>query len=168
MGTGFFGKLPTNGDFVARGLPAGVQPVLDRWLTRLLVACGDAAERWPEDGLRGLIAHAGHPLALLVVPSQDAAGREFPLAALTPANDAGRAEIDIWAGLALPALRDAAQGGLDAAGLVASLGSIPAISGPGDGAGLVPPLVWTGVSPPEDPADFMARMTGIGCSAPNR
>ncbi len=36
MATGFFGKLPARGDFVARGLPPGARPVVDRWLTRML------------------------------------------------------------------------------------------------------------------------------------
>lgn len=84
MGNGFFGKLPAHGDFVARGLPVGARQVLDRWLTQVLRLCGPAPEDWPPGGLRALIAHAGAPMALLILPSRDAAGREFPLPRSAP------------------------------------------------------------------------------------
>lgn len=165
MGTGFFGKLPASGDFVARGLPSGARAMLDRWLTRLLLACGaETPERWPEGGVRGVITHAGQPLALLVVPSLDAAGREFPLAAAVPAQAAGQAQIEDWAGQALPLLERAAQGELDAEALIALLGEVPPPSS--EGRGLSSPQLWARGSPPEDPDGFVARMAGPDCPVP--
>lgn len=155
MGTGFFGKLPASGDFVARSLPSGARSTLDRWLTRLLLAYGaDTPERWPEGGVRGVITHAGQPLALLVVPSLDAAGREFPLAAAVPAQGAGQERIDLWAAEVLPALLAAVQGGLDAAGLIALLGEVPALGA--EGARLAPPVFWVDGGRPVDVEGFVA------------
>lgn len=164
MGTGFFGKLPLSGDFVARGLPAGTQATLDRWLTRLLVACGRAPEGWPTDGVRGLIAHAGKPFAVVIVPSRDAAGREFPLAALTPAPGTGKAQVNDWAMSVLPALQSAARGEQDAAGLLALLDGAPDLPAASDiPRRLVPPLFWAVAALPDDPDGFAARMADPGC-----
>ncbi|SEN18207.1 type VI secretion system protein ImpM [Paracoccus alcaliphilus] len=158
MATGFFGKLPVSGDFVARGLPAGVQPVVDRWLTRVLAPCMNNPGLWPPDGLRALIAHADAPLALLVLPSRDAAGRAFPLAAVARAPAVGQGGIDLWAGQVLTVLQAAGLGGMDADRLAAALGQVPDPSG---GKPLVPPLLWAPAMPAQDPAAFVRAMTGI-------
>lgn len=157
MATGFFGKLPVSGDFVARGLPSGVQPAVDRWLTRVLAPCARMPGLWPPDGLRGLIAHADAPLALLVLPSRDAAGRAFPLAAVALAPAAGQCGIDAWAGQVLAVLRTASLGGMDADRLVAALERVPAPSG---GDALTPPLLWASAMPAQDPAAFVRVMAG--------
>ena len=157
MGNGFFGKLPAHGDFVARGLPAGARQVLDRWLTQVLRLCGPAPEDWPPGGLRALIAHAGAPLALLILPSRDAAGREFPLAAVSPADAAGHAQIELWAEAVLPVLHDAAEGALDADALIGRLEDMAALP-PAACIELAPPLFWTRATPPEDPPRLAARM----------
>lgn len=154
MATGFFGKLPASGDFVARGLPPGVRRAVDHWLTQVLAPYARKPAFWPPDGLRALIiAPAGGPLALLVLPSRDTTGRAFPLAAIAPARAAGQAEIDSWADQALTILQTAVQGGLDAGQLIASLDPLPP---PGAGMALMPPLIWTRASPPQDPAAFVA------------
>jgi type VI secretion system protein ImpM len=71
---GFYGKLPTAGDFVARGLPEGFVRAWDRWLARHVVPRLDRP--WPPAGLRFL--HPG-PVTGVVRPSADRAGRRFPL-----------------------------------------------------------------------------------------
>lgn len=149
MATGFFGKLPARGDFVTRGLPPGTRPVVDRWLTRVLAPLARRPADWPADGYRALLSHAEGALALLILPSRDTSGREFPLAAVAPANGAGQAELDQWANQALPTLTRAAQGGLDADDLAAALEPLAV------GAGqtpLTPPLIWAAGQPPVDPA----------------
>lgn len=157
MGNGFIGKLPAHGDFVGRGLVPGARPVLDRWLTQLLRVCGPDPALWPPGGVRGVIAHAGSPLAMLVLPSRDAAGREFPLAAVSPAPAAGHARIERWAKAVLPVLRDAAEGGLDATGLIARLEGLEGLATAADPA-LTPPLFWTEGAAPEDPVGFAAGL----------
>ena len=146
MATGFFGKLPARGDFVTRGLPPGTRPVVDRWLTRVLAR---QVDDWPPQGFRALLSHGEARLALLILPSRDTSGREFPLAAVAPANGAGQAELDQWADQALPALTHAAQGGLDADDLAAALE--PLVVGAGQ-TPLTPPLIWAAGQPPIDPA----------------
>ncbi|ETX30228.1 type VI secretion system-associated protein TagF, partial [Roseivivax isoporae] len=82
MTTGFFGKLPAAGDFVARGLPPGARAPLDRWLTQML---GEAAARpaaWPGAGLLAVMRAGQGTLLVAALPSRDAAGRAFPLAAV--------------------------------------------------------------------------------------
>jgi type VI secretion system protein ImpM len=74
LSVGFFGKLPSTGDFVTRGLPQAFVAPWDRWLTRHLV--GRLTPRSPP-----LAFHRpGSPAAAgVIVPSHDSAGRSFPL-----------------------------------------------------------------------------------------
>lgn len=96
--TGFFGKIPASGDFVARGLQTGLKPILDRWLTRHLAAFARRPELWPVSGLRGHWSPTGTlTLALLILPSQDAASREFPLVFCADAQGADQKSVDVWA-----------------------------------------------------------------------
>lgn len=119
---GFFGKLPTSGDFVARGLPPGLRRPLDRWL----VGRFGGADDWPAGGWRGTLPWRGGGLALLVLPSADRRGRGFPLAALclTPAG-ADPAAAEAWADAALPPCRAAVDGAHDADALASALSAIP-------------------------------------------
>jgi len=85
---GFFGKLPTHGDFVSAGLGRPVQNAIDAWLRESLLTIeqefGKDWERrfkampgWRfivEDGLWGPATIAG-----VIVPSLDRVGRHFPL-----------------------------------------------------------------------------------------
>lgn len=73
--TGFWGKLPSHGDFVGRGLPETFRRRWDGWATRYLAG----REGWPEGGLRLRIGADGRAAAGLVLPSADAVGRRFPL-----------------------------------------------------------------------------------------
>lgn len=85
---GFFGKLPSHGDFVTRRLPPGVRLCFDNWLQQGLVQSRiDLGEAW-------LPAWLGSPLwrfviaagvcgdqgwAGVMMPSHDRVGRCFPL-----------------------------------------------------------------------------------------
>lgn len=85
---GYFGKLPTRGDFLRQGLPAAF---LGPWETWLQAGLRCAATRWPADWKSWLLAApichfhlaAGlcgpSPAAGLLVPSRDRVGRAFPL-----------------------------------------------------------------------------------------
>ncbi|WJH41160.1 type VI secretion system-associated protein TagF [Aliirhizobium terrae] len=93
---GFFGKLPTHGDFVSTGFSRSVQDALDAWLqTGLAKAQHHFGERWEKDframpawrfiverGLWGPMTMAG-----VIVPSRDRVGRSFPLVVATQLHD---------------------------------------------------------------------------------
>jgi type VI secretion system protein ImpM len=76
---GFFGKLPSTGDFVARGLPEGFRRRWDRWVSLHLAPRQQAGCLWPAGGLRFRLTSGGRVAAGVVLPSEDAAGRRFPL-----------------------------------------------------------------------------------------
>ena len=94
---GFFGKLPSTGDFVTRGLPAAFVRFWDGWVSRHLVARLDRA-------LRFFLGSPG-PLTGVVLPSTDRAGRRYPLTlaarADTPAAPAWYAMLEAIAAAAL-------------------------------------------------------------------
>ena len=148
MACGFFGKLPASGDFVARGLPAGVQRVIDRWITHHLAEFASVPDLWPKGGLHAVIDGAVTPIALLIIPSQDAAGRRYPLAIYAPGKDADRAGIERWAQgvhpLAFCAIRDSQSADM----LQLELDRCP----PPDAApvALAPPALW-GMDTETDP-----------------
>ncbi|SFB15092.1 type VI secretion system protein ImpM [Rhizobium sp. NFR07] len=93
---GFFGKLPTHGDFVSTGFSRSVQDALDAWLQAgLAKAQHHFGERWEKDframpawrfiverGLWGPMTMAG-----VIVPSRDRVGRSFPLVVATQLHD---------------------------------------------------------------------------------
>jgi type VI secretion system protein ImpM len=93
---GFFGKLPTHGDFVSTGFSRSVQDALDAWLqTGLAKAQHHFGERWEKDframpawrfiverGLWGPMTMVG-----VIVPSRDRVGRSFPLVVATQLHD---------------------------------------------------------------------------------
>jgi len=85
---GWFGKLPTHGDFVRSGLPEDTVAAWDSWVRAGLAASREAlGERWLAAFLEapvwrfrlapGLAGAAG--LVGVVAPSVDRAGRYFPL-----------------------------------------------------------------------------------------
>jgi type VI secretion system protein ImpM len=90
---GFFGKLPSRGDYVAQGLPRTFLDPFEAWLNRALAASqGALGARWPElfaasppwrfalsAGLCGEEAVAG-----VMLPSVDRAGRPCPLVMAAP------------------------------------------------------------------------------------
>ncbi|ANY19389.1 hypothetical protein A6F68_00863 [Tsuneonella dongtanensis] len=84
----FYGKLPGHGDFVGRGLTAGQEKAIDRWLAAWM---GRARAEWADDfDARYREAQpwlfGGERLAAIAIPSSDRVGRLFPLLAAVGAN----------------------------------------------------------------------------------
>ncbi|TWF50057.1 type VI secretion system-associated protein TagF [Neorhizobium alkalisoli] len=85
---GFFGKLPSHGDFVSTGLGRGLQDMLDIWLQsglqRLQQAFPDDWEAWFKAmPTWRFVVERGHwgpsTLVGIILPSLDRVGRSFPL-----------------------------------------------------------------------------------------
>jgi type VI secretion system protein ImpM len=105
---GLFGKLPATGDFVWRGLPDAFRKQWDFWLTRHVAPLERAGRSFPSGGLRFRLPSGGHLAAGVILPSQDSAGRHFPLSLLLIAEgDLTPAQIDPWCDAALALLPDA-------------------------------------------------------------
>ncbi|TWD46097.1 type VI secretion system protein ImpM [Agrobacterium vitis] len=85
---GFFGKLPSHGDFISEGLERDIITMLDAWIRGGLHACEqEFGSQWPkifaasppwrfivEKGVWGDATFAG-----VMLPSKDRVGRSFPL-----------------------------------------------------------------------------------------
>jgi type VI secretion system protein ImpM len=87
-GTGFFGKVPSQGDFVASRFDRALREGLDRWVQRALFqARRERGEDWkrlflampPWRFALGADLAGGEPAIGVMVPSQDRVGRPFPL-----------------------------------------------------------------------------------------
>lgn len=92
---GFFGKVPSHGDFISDGLERELIGTFDDWTRSGMHACADMfAGRWPkifsssppirfiiERGIWGNCAYAG-----VIVPSADRVGRKYPLAIIAQLN----------------------------------------------------------------------------------
>jgi len=85
---GFFGKLPSRGDFLRAGLPRGFTDPWDGWLQGAIAGSrAMLGERWLPAWMEAPIWHfslpAGQcgtaPVLGVWMPSVDAAGRHFPL-----------------------------------------------------------------------------------------
>jgi type VI secretion system protein ImpM len=96
---GFWGKIPSRGDFVGAGLPRDVTDAWDHWISPALAQSqADLGEAWLPAWMEapvwffhaaaGLLGSAA--LAGLWMPSADRAGRPFPLLIAT-ASAAGAA-----------------------------------------------------------------------------
>jgi type VI secretion system protein ImpM len=135
LGAWLFGKMPTHGDFVSRGLDQRERDRLDAWLSSGMAAarerladrfepCFDAAPSWcfasPDpDG-----SWSGGALC----PSIDAAGRRFPLVVARRAPSSLEAEDS--ARLCAEVLCDAFEHAYDADALWRAVGEIAAAAGP--------------------------------------
>ncbi|OAP34581.1 hypothetical protein AU381_24985 [Sinorhizobium glycinis] len=139
---GFFGKLPTTGDFVTRGLPASFVGAWDRWICRHLVHRFSQGSIKEHPVLRFLLGSEAFgpmtsPMTGVVMASADRASRPFPLtiAAAPPvaASDIVTAAGE-WFGSLEAAGISACEGQLDGDGLAARLTSLPfpAIAAKGD------------------------------------
>ncbi len=108
----WYGKLPSRGDFVSRGVPRSWSRPWDEWLQRGLVA---AAQRLGAAGLRERLhamppwacafgpVHAGEPMWLgAVVASCDRVGRIFPTLLVEAYDEAALCAMSV------PALLDRA------------------------------------------------------------
>jgi type VI secretion system protein ImpM len=99
---GVFGKMPTTGDFVWRGLPDAFRKHWDFWLTRHIVPLGRAGAVFPPGGLRFSLPSGGRLAAGVVLPSHDSANRHFPLSLLLIADGTlSQDQIDPWCDAAL-------------------------------------------------------------------
>lgn len=86
---GFFGKMPSRGDFVRSHLPPGVVETLDGWITRRLDearrSLGDRFDAiWCQAPswrfvLRAGVLCEGRAASGIWIPSADQSGRYFPL-----------------------------------------------------------------------------------------
>lgn len=94
---GLFGKLPATGDFVWRGLPDAFRKHWDFWLTRHIAPLPRLGTVLPESGIRFRLPSGGRLAAGLILPSQDSAGRHFPLSLLLLSDgDLTPGQIDPW------------------------------------------------------------------------
>ena len=93
---GFYGKIPTNGDFVSRHLPRTFVEPWDQWLQEG-IACSreQLGDHWLDSYLTGPIwrfalsrgVFSDNAWIGLVIPSVDRVGRYFPLTLAAPVND---------------------------------------------------------------------------------
>ena len=129
------------GDFLSRGLPTGLRPVLDRWLTAKFAH--EPQEVWPQSGYRGVFVWNEAVVCALVMPSHDRLGRKFPLAVcfVAPPGDLSVEEIDQWCDVALPQVVEALGGQMSAEGLLDHIRQIPIQQGAGDLPEL--PVIWS-------------------------
>lgn len=120
-GTGFFGKTPLTGDFVARNIDSPKRQALDRWITANLVKY---AAPWPGGGLRGLIDLNQDLTLIVAVSSRDLPGRTFPLAAITDGTGVSFEVAETWCDAVAGQLERAALGDLSLDDLTQILGTI--------------------------------------------
>lgn len=141
---GFFGKLPSHGDFVRRSLPAELISLWDPWLQAGLAESRQVlGEVWLERYLSGPIWRFGLsdgvcgdvPWLGAMMPSVDRVGRYFPLTVATriPADQglfATAAGAGPWLGaLEQVMLKALEEDGLTADDLAEQLAAIPSLSG---------------------------------------
>jgi type VI secretion system protein ImpM len=135
---GFYGKIPTAGDFVSRGLPADFIRGWDRWVARHLVPLL-VCDVWADHiALHFLLGSAlNGPMAGIVVPSADRVGRRFPLTVAQPlylvSTGLARSAIRWFADIEETA-KAAQRGELSVAELEAALAILPfpAVDGSGE------------------------------------
>lgn len=164
LGTGFYGKIPATGDFVGRGLSSDFVRPWDRWVASHLPPL-QSFDLWADDvALRFLLgSQANGPMAGIVMPSSDRAGRRFPLTVAAPVSTA----LD---GLAVSAaewfndvefVADAARhGDVGADEFARELAGLPFPSTEADGAIVRGMLFWTRTCVPMDvdPAEPRAAL----------
>lgn len=169
---GYYGKVPTRGDFVQRRLPRSFLDPWDGWLQRAIAVSRDQlAEAWLDAYLTSPIWRfaltagvcGGHAAAGVLMPSVDSVGRYYPMTIATlqpaPHNPFGvAARADAWFAGAEDAALSCLEKGFRLEGLdkrLEALGAAP------DGGDLQPahPL-------PETPAGGLGWCLGQG--APDR
>ena len=155
---GFFGKLPATGDFVWRGLPDAFRKHWDAWLTRHIAPRPRAGPRVPAGPHRWRLPSGGRLAAGVILPSQDSAGRQFPLSLLLIANgDMSQAQIDPWCDAALQLSPEA----LSPDDLWQVLDALPAPTPQGSATGQM--QIWASGHPPltthaEDPDTALRKL----------
>lgn len=102
---GYFGKMPSRGDFVSHGLDAATRDAMDAWCQDVLPASQEALgagwrAAWMEAPIWRFRLRPGlfgrNPIAGVWLPSTDRAGRLFPLilAVTGPSLDRSGAVLD--------------------------------------------------------------------------
>lgn len=158
---GLFGKLPATGDFVWRGLPGAFRKHWDAWLTRHIAPLQRDGQAFPPGGLRFRLPSGGRLAAGVILPSQDQAGRQFPLSLLLIADaDMAADQIDTWCDAALILDRETCSAddlwtALDAL-------STPALAGPATGQ----MQLWTDgqlpiATQPDAPESALRQLLGM-------
>lgn len=93
---GFYGKIPTTGDFVSRHLPRAFVEPWDQWLQESIAASREQlGDQWLSSYLTGPIWRFALSKGVcsdsawigLLMPSVDQVGRYFPLTLAIPVND---------------------------------------------------------------------------------
>ena len=151
VAVGFYGKLPSRGDFVRAGLPAGFVTPWDAWLQGVLPGSrtllgGRWQPAWMEAPVWRFLLRAGEcgPGAVLGLwmPSVDAVGRAFPLTIAAVFANGPAVLAEDWLDVAEACGRDALATDMDPAGLAAHL-----LSAPLEGADTGTPGWWTEGAP---------------------
>src|SRR4051794_39978953 len=114
---GFFGKIPSRGDFLSRRIPPAVAASWENWLQELTLGVRETGERgWQDAWLTAPLWHfvlgrnlAGpHGAAGVLVASADRVGRLFPFTVIGSAAPGDYSDPASWArqaeGLAVAAL----------------------------------------------------------------
>jgi type VI secretion system protein ImpM len=159
---GFFGKLPSTGDFVSRGLPDAFRQNWDVWVTRHVAPLQRDGATFPAGGLRFQLASGGRTAAGMILPSRDSAGRLFPLSVMLIADDGlTQTEIDAWCDKALVALARDAQPPISADDLWQALDALPTPKPAGRAVGIM--QLWTATHPaittePNAPEDTIRQL----------
>lgn len=91
---GFYGKIPSLGDFVTRSLPRDQVGVVDEWMRSGLFALRSISEAWLDSYLVSPVWQfvlpsgmwSAAPLCGLMMPSVDRVGRYFPFFTCAPMN----------------------------------------------------------------------------------
>lgn len=146
MQKGLFGKLPSHGDFVARGLTVSQRQTLDRWITQNIGQMG-----LPENGIRLRWTLGRDVMIGAVVASKDKAGRVFPIVAVAPDT------ADAWADTAATVLDQAIENSWDAQTCFENL---PLPTTP-PGAEFTQPMLWHDGAKPQ-PLDQALRALSSG------
>jgi len=141
---GFFGKVPSRGDFLSRRVPEGLGDRWEGWLAGLVTAASGAASGgWPEPWLTAPLWHfvlgsaISPPLgaAGVLVASADRVGRLFPFTIIGVASGPPDRSLRIligWAGRAERLMLAALDDGFDPQALddaLLELGPPPAVAG---------------------------------------
>ncbi len=97
-----FGKLPTHGDFVSRGLRADERDMLDIWLSAAMLTARETwADSFEDRYDRALPLRCdGLGMSGALAASQDSAGRRYPLLAFGGAGEGERIEALLYDAIA--------------------------------------------------------------------